>query len=172
AYHEFAQVLVEDYATGHGYVGRDGHRAVVVARTFSKAYGLAGLRVGYAVAPAGLVGYLDRVRRPFNVNAVGQAAALAALEDVDHVARTVEVTRLGMAQISEGLGRLGFRVFPSAANFVLVGVARPSQPVYDALLRQGVIVRPMVAWGLPSCVRVSIGTPAQCERALAAFATL
>jgi histidinol-phosphate aminotransferase len=169
AYHEFARVLLDDYPSGLDYHRRGARRSLVVARTFSKAYGLAGLRVGYAVADPGLVGYLDRVRRPFNVNSIGQAAALAALDDDDHVARTVELTRSGMAFLRRELTALGAVAHPSAANFVLVDVGREAQPCYEALLRRGVIVRPMTAWGLPRCVRVSIGTAEQCERVVAAF---
>jgi histidinol-phosphate aminotransferase len=169
AYHEFARVLCDDYPSGLDYYRRGARDTLIVARTFSKAYGLAGLRIGYAVCAPGLATYLDRVRRPFNVNTVGQVAAIAALGDEDHVARTVEVTRRGMALLGRELGALGLKVYPSAANFVLVDVGGPSQPIYDALLRRGVIVRPMGGWGLPTCVRVSIGTSEQCERAVAAF---
>jgi histidinol-phosphate aminotransferase len=169
AYHEFARAFAADYPSGLEHHRRATHPALIVARTFSKAYGLAGLRVGYAVAPAGVVELLDRVRRPFNVNAIGQAAAIEALADQAHVERTVEVTRAGMASLVGALGALGLTTYPSIANFVLVDLGRPAAPVYYDLLRRGVIVRPMVAWGLPSCLRVSIGTADECGRVAAAF---
>src|SRR5690606_34954007 len=110
----------------------------VAVRTFSKIHGLAGLRVGYAVMHAELAGYIHRVRAPFNVNGVAQAAATAALEDAEHVARTRALNLQEKAFVSAGLERLGVGVVPSQANFVLVDVRRPAPAVYDALLRHGV----------------------------------
>jgi histidinol-phosphate aminotransferase len=147
-----------------------GEVPVVSLRTFSKLYGLAGLRVGYAVAPVGIVDALGRVRQPFNVNALALVAATAALDDHEHVSRTLSVNREGMAYLTHELDRLGVPWVPSNANFLLVRVGRGAR-VYEALLRQGVIVRPMDGYGFPDHLRVSVGLPdenARCIHALEA----
>jgi histidinol-phosphate aminotransferase len=141
---------------------------VVSLRTFSKLYGLAGLRVGYAVAPAGVIDALGRVRQPFNVNALALVAADAALDDRAHVERTLATNREGMAYLTREFDRLGVAWVPSNANFVLVRVGQGAR-MYDALLRLGVIVRPMDGYGFPDHLRVSVGLPdenARCIRAL------
>jgi histidinol-phosphate aminotransferase len=140
---------------------------LVVLRTFSKIYGLAALRVGYAVAPAEMVDYMNRVRAPFNVSTPGQAAALAALSDTEHVKRSRELNQRERARLTRELGLLGLRVVPSQANFVYVDVGRPARPIYDGLLRRGVIVRPFGA--LPESLRVTVGTEAENDRFLAAL---
>ena len=148
----------------------DGAVPVVSLRTFSKLYGLAGLRIGYGVAPAGVVDALGRVRQPFNVNALGLVAAQAALDDDEHVRRTLELNREGMAYLTREFDRLGLRWVPSSANFILVRVGQGVR-VYEALLRHGVIVRPMDGYGFPEHLRVTIGLAeenARCIRALEA----
>jgi len=147
---------------------REGRRCFVL-RTFSKIYGLAGLRVGYGVGPPELVGLLDRLRAPFNVNALAQVAAAAALEDRAHVTRTVAGTAEGRAALTAGLTALGFRPVPSVTNFLLVDVRRDGAAVAEALLRRGVIVRPMGAYGLPTHLRITVGTDLQCEALIAAL---
>lgn len=142
---------------------------LVVTRTFSKIYALAGLRVGYAVSHPKLAELLNRLRQPFNVNSVGQAAALAALDDEEHVQRSRVVNRDGRERLVDGLAALGLRSVPSAANFVLVDLDRPADPVYQCLLRSGVIVRPVANYGLPRHLRLSIGTAPQVGRLLAAL---
>ena len=129
---------------------------LIVTRTFSKIYGLAGLRVGYAVGPAALVDYMNRVRAPFNVSVLAQAAAIAALSDREHVERSRLHNARERARVSSALRQLGLTVAPSQANFVLVDLGRPARPVYDALLRRGVIVRPF--GNLPTSLRITIGT--------------
>ncbi len=143
---------------------------LVVARTFSKAYGLAGLRVGYALSHPDVADLLNRVRQPFNVSVVGLAAAAAALDDREHVETTVALNLKGLARLREGLTALGLAVLPSAANFLLCDLQRPAAPVSDALLRRGVIVRPVANYGLPNHLRISTGTAEQNERVLAAMA--
>jgi len=138
----------------------------VVLRTFSKIYGLAGLRVGYGVADEELAGYLERARHPFNVNRLAEIAAVAALDDVEHVERTRRVNADGIAYLERELAALGLETWPSDANFLLV---RAGEGVYDALLREGVIVRPMRGFGLADCVRITIGTPEENERAAKAL---
>ena len=145
---------------------------LVVTRTFSKAFGLAGVRVGYAISHPEVADLLNRVRQPFNVGTLGQVAALAALEDDDHLARSVRMNaeqreRLAAACIDRGLG-----VTPSAGNFLLVDLARPAAPVFEALLRAGVIVRPVANYGLPDHLRISVGTPAETGRLFEALDTV
>ena len=139
-----------------------------VCRTFSKIYGLAGLRVGYAIGPCRLVDYVNRVRAPFNVSTLGQVAALAALEDGEHVEKSRTSNQRERSRLTAELERLGVRVVPSQANFVLCDLGREARPVYDALLRKGVIVRPF--GNLPTSLRVTIGTEPQNDRFLQALA--
>ena len=146
----------------------EGSVPIVTLRTFSKLYGLAGLRIGYAVAPPAVMDALGRVRQPFNVNALALVAAQAALDDHAHVARTLQVNRDGMAFLTAAFERLGLSWVPSSANFILLRVGRGAE-IYDALLRRGVIVRPMDGYGFPDHVRVSIGLPEENARCIAAL---
>jgi histidinol-phosphate aminotransferase len=139
-----------------------------VSRTFSKAYGLAGLRVGFGIAQPELTDLLNRVRQPFNVGTLSQAAAVAALADRDFVQRSYELNRDGLARLTRELGALGLEVIPSHGNFVLFR-AGPAAVVYRELLKRGVIVRPVANYGLPEWLRVTVGLPdenAQFLRAL------
>jgi histidinol-phosphate aminotransferase len=142
---------------------------LIVTRTFSKAYGLAGLRVGYALSHPQVAGLLNRVRQAFNVNTLALAAARAALEDREHLARSITLNREGMRQLEAGLDRLPVRRLPSRGNFILIDCQRPAGPLYEAMLRQGVIVRPVGSYGLPHHLRLTIGTQAQNQRMLAAL---
>ena len=143
------------------------HERLVITRTFSKIYGLAGLRVGYAVAPRNLVDYMNRVRAPFNVSIPGQVAATAALDDREHVERTRRTNREQRDRLTRALGELGLTVVPSQANFLCVDMHRPAQPLYEALLRRGVIVRPIGP--LPDALRLTIGLPEENTRLLLAL---
>jgi histidinol-phosphate aminotransferase len=136
---------------------------LLVSRSFSKAYGLAGLRVGYGVAQPELTDLLNRVRQPFNCNSLAQAAAVAALADEAFVARSVEINRRGMAQLASAFERLGRRYLPSVGNFVLVHVGDGAR-VYGGLLRRGVIVRPVANYGLPQWLRSTVGLPEENEK--------
>jgi len=131
---------------------------VVVFRTFSKAYGLAGLRIGYGFVSAELGDVFHRVRNPFNVNQVAQDAAIAALDDEDHVKAALEFNRKGREQFYSECGRLGIKYVPTQANFILVDVGRDSVEVFNELLKKGVIVRPGSHLGFPTHLRISIGT--------------
>ena len=131
---------------------------VIVSRTFSKAFGLAGLRVGYGLAQRELTDLLNRVRQPFNVNSVAQAAAVAALADTSFVARSYELNLRGMQQLTEAFRSLGLEYVPSVGNFVLVKVGRAAR-VYQELLKRGVIVRPVANYGLPEWLRITVGLP-------------
>ena len=142
---------------------------LLVTRTFSKIHGLAGLRLGYSVSSVGVAELLNRVRQPFNVNALAQAAGLAALADAGHVAESVRVNREGLAQVTAALRERGLDFIPSVGNFITFDVRRPPGPVYEQLLRQGVIVRPVANYGLPTHLRVTIGTRGENDRFLGAL---
>jgi histidinol-phosphate aminotransferase len=171
AYHEYAVSAgpAAEYPSSQAYQSEREPR-IITLRTFSKIYGLASLRVGYGIGHPRVLGYVERVRHAFNVSSVAQAAALAALDDDAHVARSQEAARAGIDMLIEGTRRLGLRPYPSLGNFVLVDAGRDAEPLYQALLQKGVIVRPMSAWGLPRHVRISTGTHADTERALAVLA--
>lgn len=161
----FAQTGAVDYPDAMAWVGR--YDNLVVTRTFSKAYGLAGLRVGYAVSHADVADLLGRIRQPFNVNSLALLAAQAALDDQEFLTRSQATNAQGMRQLNEGLRGLGLSSIPSAANFLCVDVARDARALYDALLRQGVIVRPSA--DMPTHLRITIGLPTENERVLAAL---
>jgi histidinol-phosphate aminotransferase len=146
----------------------DAYPNLIVSRTFSKAYGLAGLRVGFGLMHSALADLLNRVRQPFNVNSVAQLAALAALADTDYVAESAALNRAGMQQLMQGLKAMGVAHVPSHGNFLLVHVGA-ADAVYEKLLRQGVIVRPVANYGLPEHLRVTVGLPEENRRFLAAL---
>jgi len=164
AYFEFA--TASDYPDGLAL--RHLHPRIMVLRTFSKAYGLAGLRVGYGIGPAELVGYLHRIRAPFNVSLPSQEAAIAALQDAAHLTETVRQNAHERARLELALATRAQRVFPSQANFILADFGRPSLELYDALLNHGVITRSMP--GLDTHLRISVGLPAENDRLLLALA--
>lgn len=141
---------------------------LVVTRTLSKAYGLAGLRVGFALANPTVADMMNRVRQPFNVNSVAQAAAIAALADDEFVEKSYELNRAGMIQITLGCQRLGLDFIPSHGNFVSIKVNHAAN-VYQGLLKKGVIVRPVAAYELPDYLRVSIGLETENARFLKAL---
>lgn len=144
---------------------------LMVLRTFSKAYGLAAMRVGYAIAPPALVGYLNRTRAPFNVGSLGQVAARAALTDQDHVAHYVAMNAEERARVTQELEGLGLDVAPSQANFVLANFRRPGKEVFERLLRMGVIIRPMPA-PIDTWLRITVGLPEENDRLIGAVREL
>lgn len=148
------------------------HENLVVTRTFSKVYGLAALRIGYALSNPQVADLLNRVRQPFNNNALALAAAQVALKDQAHVAASVALNDEGMAYFHDSLPALGLSILPSQANFVCVDFARPAQPIYQALLHQGVIVRPLDGYKLPQHLRITIGTPDENRRCVEALKTV
>ena len=165
AYHEYsARLGVPD---GTQWLAR--HPNLVITRTFSKAYGLAGLRIGYSLSHPDIADLLNRVRQPFNVSVPALAAAAAATDDREHLEATIALNRSGMEQLHTGLSAFGLRVPASAGNFVLADLGRPAPTVNDALLRQGVIVRPVANYGLADHLRITIGTAIQNERLLKAM---
>jgi histidinol-phosphate aminotransferase len=143
---------------------------LVIARTLSKAYGLAGLRVGFALAHPEVAELMNRVRQPFNVNHLAMVAACAALGDAEFIARSRDVNARGLEQLTAGFERLGLRYIPSRANFVTVHVGPDADRVYREMLAAGVIVRPIAGYGLPEHLRVTVGLPEHNERFLAALA--
>jgi len=150
----------------------DAYPNLIVTRTFSKAHGLAALRVGYALSDPRIADLLNRVRQPFNVNTLAQVGAVAAIGDWDHVRASVEVNRAGMDQLTAAFDDLGLPHIPSVGNFVSVDLGRPAGPINESLLRLGVIVRPIANYGLPNHLRVSIGLPQENARFIAALRTV
>ncbi|MCZ6463378.1 MAG: histidinol-phosphate transaminase [Proteobacteria bacterium] len=162
AYAEYARR--PDFPDALAWIGR--RPGTVVLRTFSKLYGLAGLRIGYGIADPELASYLQRARHPFNVNRLAEVAALAALDDGEHVEKTLRGNAEGIEYLTRELGALGIEVWPSDANFLL---ARTGAAVYEKLLRDGVIVRPLHGFGMPDHVRITVGLPEENERVVKAL---
>jgi histidinol-phosphate aminotransferase len=160
AYIEFAQG--PDFPDSLAYV-RQG-RKVVALRTFSKAASLAGLRVGYAIADPDCVALLNRIRQPFNVNSLAQVAALAALQDDSHTLECLRMIEAGRHFLYDEFSGMGLKYVPSRANFILLDVGRSASDVFNWLLKEGVIVRPMTSFGMESCLRVTVGTPEENRR--------
>jgi histidinol-phosphate aminotransferase len=168
AYIEFAQG--PDFPETLEYVKQG--RKVVMLRTFSKAASLAGLRVGYGIADADAIALMNRIRQPFNVNALAQVAALAALEDDSHTLECVRMIEAGRHYLYEEFNTLGVRYVPSRANFILVDVGRSASDIFQRLLKEGVIVRPMTPFGMESALRVTVGTPQENRRLVKALRTV
>lgn len=167
AYHEF--VRSADFPDTLGYINEG--RPILLLRTFSKIYGLAGLRIGYGVAHPQMIDYLNRVRQPFNVNSLAQTAAMAALDDGGHLERTRENNSKGLRYLFKEVKALGFECVDTEANFFLIKVG-DGRGVYNALLRKGVIVRPMASYNLPEYIRVTVGLPEENERFIKAFSEI
>lgn len=152
AYFDFAEA--EDYPNGIDYIKRGN---VIILRTFSKSYGLAGLRIGYGVADKEIIGYLKKISQPFNANAMAQRAATVALDDEEYLKKSKEIVSEGKKYLYGQLKRLGLEYIPSETNFILFNVGRSAQDVFGKLLKSGVIVRAMTAYELPEYIRVSVG---------------
>jgi len=165
AYIEYASSA--DAIDGVAYLTR--YPNLIVSRTFSKAYGLASLRVGYCISNPVIADVLNRVRQPFNVNSLALAAAVTALADDDYLTRSRQLNDAGMKTLTQGFARLNLNYIPSAGNFVCVDVEQPAGPVFQALLREGVITRPVANYGIPNHLRISIGLPEENERFLVAL---
>jgi histidinol-phosphate aminotransferase len=171
AYYEFASDFAArrrvEYSRSLEYLKRG--ESVVVTRTFSKVHGLAGLRIGYGLGPAELLGYCARMRSTFSVASLAQVAALAALDDGNHLARTIANNAEQAKILGVGLSEMGFTVVPTWANFLCCDLGRDAVPVAEQLRMEGISVRPLGGWGLPTCLRVSIGTAAQNQAFLSAM---
>jgi len=171
AYSDFAETFAPargvEYSRSLDYVHAE--RKVVVLRTFSKAHGLAGVRVGYGIGPAELMTYFARVRTTFSVSVVAQAAAVAALDDQAHTRKALENNAQQAPRLMEGISELGFRVVPTWANFLYCELGEDAAPVVKRLQAEGVIIRALGPWGAPTAIRVTIGTPEQNDIFLRAF---
>jgi len=163
AYYEFAADFAArrkvEYSRSRQYLQRGA--SVVVTRTFSKVHGLAGLRIGYGLGPAELLSYCARMRSTFSVASLAQVAALAALDDAKHVGRTIANNAEQAQIVGVVLSEMGFTVVPTWANFLCCDLGRDTSPVAEQLRAEGISVRPLGGWGLPTCLRVSIGTAGQ-----------
>jgi len=168
AYAEFAQG--PDFPDVLTYISHG--RRIVMLRTFSKAASLAGLRVGYAVGDPDCVALLNRIRQPFNVNALAQVAALAALSDESHTLECLRMIEAGRHYLYDEFNALGVKYVPSRANFILVDVGRSASDIYQRLLKEGVIVRPLTPFGMESALRVTVGTPQENRRLVKALRTV
>ena len=160
AYIEF----VSDEAAASGLEMLDKHPLLIVLRTFSKLYGLAGLRIGYGFASEKVVDYMNRVRQPFNANALAQVAARAALEDSAFVSRTLKTVREGLDYLFQSLDGMGLESIPTHTNFFLIKMPLGGKKTYELMLRQGVIVRSMDSYGLPDYIRINAGLPEENQR--------
>ncbi|MDD4980541.1 MAG: histidinol-phosphate transaminase [Candidatus Omnitrophica bacterium] len=156
-----AFIDVDDFPGSLSYIGKNN---VILLRTFSKTYGLAGLRIGYAVAGQELISYMETARQPFNTNSLAQAAAIAALEDKKFLSRTRKAVLEGKNYIYDNLNKLGVAYVPSVANFILLDVGRDGSAVFKEMLRYGVIIRELKQYGLKNFIRVTIGTKKENER--------
>lgn len=164
AYAEF--ITAEDYPDALAFLRE--YPNLIISRTFSKAYGLAGMRIGYAISSPDIADILNRARLPFNVNSLAAKAASAAILDQEHVRKTVELTERGRVQLENGLQRLQLSYIPSLANFIAIDVT-DGPAIYQQLLREGVIVRPLKAYHMPRHIRVTISTEAHNQRFLIAI---
>ncbi len=160
AYIEFTT----DEKTANGIDLLDAHSFLLVLRTFSKLYGLAGLRIGYGFAPQMVVDYMNRIRQPFNANTLAQAAATAALDDSSFVHKTLQVVREGLHYLCYNLDEMGLQYVPTQTNFFLIKTPGGGKRIYELMLKQGVIVRSMDSYDLPDYIRISIGLPEENER--------
>ncbi len=156
----FDYVQERDYPNGLDYISKN----VIVTRSFSKSYGLAGLRVGYGASNPEIIKCMDSVREPFNVNSIAQIGALAALKDKKFLSRTKKLTQDGKKFLYSEFSKLGVRYVPSVTNFVLFGVGRDADKICKALLKKGIIVRNMKAWGMDTFIRVTVGKEKESKR--------
>jgi len=160
AYYEY--VTRDDYPQTIDYVHEG--RNVVVLRTFSKVYGLAGLRIGYGISTPEIIELMNRVRQPFNSNLIAQEAARAALKDIEHVKKSIAVNSEGKEYLYNALDEIGIDYVPSEANFILINLGHSGQEVCDKLMKLGVIARPMTGYKFPNSLRITIGTQSQNKR--------
>lgn len=168
AYFEYAQA--DDYPDCIAWIRL--YPNLIVSRTFSKAYGLAGLRVGYGISHPDVADLMNRVRQPFNVNCVALHAAAIAFQDSQHIAQSVDMNHTGMQQLIAGFDSMGIHFIPSRGNFISIDLQQPAIDIYEQLLRQAVIVRPIANYGMPNHLRVTVGLKQENEKFLSALATV
>ena len=162
AYHEYVQH--SEYQSAINWMTE--HPNLIVTRTFSKVYGLAGLRIGYSISQPEIAKVLNAIREPFNVNHLAQVAALASLDDKGHVTKSIEINNQGMQQLQHGFDALGIEYIPSQANFITINVTQPAVEIYEQLLQQGIIVRPLNGYNMPNSLRITVGLPDESEALL------
>jgi len=167
AYFEYAQVLFPGYESAEHYLSDSPN--LIVTRTFSKAYGLAALRVGYSLSSVEIADFLNRVRQPFNVNSLAMAGAIAAVSDEQHLTNTLAMNKQGIEQYHQACIELGLEWIPTAANFISINVKQSGRDVFDSLLQLGVIVRPVDNYGMPDFVRITIGSEEENQRCIQAL---
>ncbi|MDD5428260.1 MAG: histidinol-phosphate transaminase [Candidatus Omnitrophica bacterium] len=167
AYFEFASYSFKDYPNGMDYLAS--RPGMILARTFSKVYGLAGLRIGYAIANPEAISYMERVREPFNINILAQVGALAALDDKAFLKKTLAHVETEREYLYSAFRKMGLEYVRSATNFMIVNVGRDCKEVFSALLKEGFIVRDMKAWGLDTFIRVTVGTKPENRRFITAL---
>ncbi len=155
AYGEF----IDDPTVPQGIEFLERRKSTLILRTFSKAYGLAGLRLGYGITSEEIASSLEKVRQPFNINALAVVAGIAALEDNQHLIKTRKITIKGREYLTKSLTDLGFKVYPSQANFIMVDFGEKCETIYKELLHRGILLRPLKAYGFPTCLRITIGLP-------------
>jgi len=165
AYIEFA----DDPSCMNGLTFISDDRPLAVLRTFSKAYGLAGIRIGYGVMPEEVAGLLNRIRQPFNTNLLAQAAAIGALDDNEFLTKTIDLIQTELPFLQSSLRALGIKSFPTQANFFLINVGKDANLIYEEMLKAGVIVRSMVSYGYPEYIRVNVGVHEENVRFLNVF---
>jgi len=153
AYGEF----IDDPSVPRGTEFLKKREAALILRTFSKAYGLAGLRLGYGIASEEISTTLEKVRQPFNINALAVIAGLAALEDEEHLRKTIDLTLQGRKYLTKTLTEIGFKVYPSQANFIMVDFGEKCDTIYHEMFRRGILLRPLKAYGFASCLRITVG---------------
>ncbi len=170
AYVEYVQEQEKDYPQSIPWIEK--YPNLIITRTFSKVYGLAGLRIGYSISHPHMADLLNRVRQPFNTNSLAQAGAIAALSDHAHMQHSVESNSKGLLQVSSALAQMGLEYIPSVGNFLSFKTALPGDQVYESLLRQGIIIRPISNYDMPDFLRVTIGSEQHNERFLQALKSI
>ena len=167
AYFEYAQDLLTDFESAEHYLAKSPN--LIVTRTFSKAYGLAALRIGYSLSSPEIADFLNRVRQPFNVNSLAMAAAVAALADEQHLNDSLVLNKTGLEQYHQACIELGLEWIPTAANFICINVKQNGRDVFESLLHKGVIVRPVDNYDMPEFIRITVGTEAENQRCIDAL---
>lgn len=167
AYFEYAQELFPDYESAEHYLSESPN--LIVTRTFSKAYGLAALRMGYSLSSPEIADFLNRVRQPFNVNSLAMTAAITALSDTKHLSDTLAMNETGIEQYHQACIELGLEWIPTAANFISINVKQNGRDVFEKLLQHGIIVRPVDNYGMPDFVRITVGSEEENQRCIEAL---
>jgi len=167
AYFEYAQDIFPDYESAEHYLAQADN--LIVTRTFSKAYGLAALRIGYSLSSVEIADFLNRVRQPFNVNSLAMVAALAALSDEQHLSDSLTLNKAGLEQYHQACIELGLEWIPTAGNFICINVKKNGRDVFEQLLQRGVIVRPVDNYGMPEFIRITVGSREENQRCIDAL---